>query len=714
MRSSLADALASWTKQTAHVSRLRAWSHLRPRRTTNNSHQVAAEQLEDRTLLAGESIAGVVWNDTDADGIQDAGEAGLTGQTLYLDLNKNGVFDEGAPVTTTIEPGDFANGTELTQAVPGVTLGSITSSGTPWDSVKALNGRFAHRLPFGTEATFWGSSFPTMVVAFDQPADFFSVNVTGFGATAASRAWLRAYNEAGTLIAEFISDPLATTTPTTLTISAAGIDHVLVSASSGVVLIEELSFRTPIAEPTATTDANGAYVFSNLLNGNYVVRPVVPNGWEQTSAGNEENVYYATGYDGNRGNAHALLKIHAETGQVTWIGNPLPTNLSGIVRTNDGRLYATSWQTDRLYEIDPSTGVVTNRGPIGYDVVAGLAYDPRTDTLYTLGAIPQSGINQLLILNRAVGRGIALGPGITGLVGTAGLAIDTANERVIAFDNNDGEFYEYRLADGVARRLSLGPNVRTWGFSQGPHGFVLQAHGTGDGFLRGVNPDTAQILNYNLAMSQVVRLESLDWNYDPNRYVIPFVRTLIDNVNFGLAEIVPPSVIAVKYGYGTDKWVDSGALDRIAPWQITKIAFTFNRDVAVKFEDLIVTGVNVASYRFSAFAYDVATRTAVWTLATVISNDRITVTLDGDDAISDGFEGVRSPVGYLTGGDSIHSLDVLYGDVNGDGTVNLIDALLQRGRNGTSDLWGDIDGNGTVNLVDALLLRGRNGTKLPQ
>ena len=69
--------------------------------------------------------------------------------------------------------------------------------------------------------------------------------------------------------------------------------------------------------------------------------------------------------------------------------------------------------------------------------------------------------------------------------------------------------------------------------------------------------------------------------------------------------------------------------------------------------------------------------------------------------------------GYLTGGDSMHSLDVLFGDVDGDGKVNLIDELLQRGRNGTDDVWADIDGSGTVNLIDALLLRGRNGTTLP-
>jgi hypothetical protein len=675
---------------------------------------IAAELLEERTLLAIDSIAGVVWNDADGNGVRDAGEPGLAGQTVYIDLNRNGIFDSGAPVTTSIEPGDFANGTELTRAVPGVTLGAITSNGAAFDSVKASSGRFAHRLSYGAEATLWGSSFPTLVVEFDQPADYFSVDVTGYGVTVGSRAWLRAYNSVGTLIADYTSDLLSTTSSTTLTISATGIDHVLVSTSLGYMLIDGLSFRTPIAEPTETTDASGAYLFNNLIAGNYTVRAVVPNGWQQTSLGNEESVYYATGYDSNRSNALALLKIHTETGQVTWLGNPWSTNLNGLVRTNDGRLYATSWQTDHLFEINAATGQLTDRGAIGYDVVAGLAYDPRTDTLYTLGAIPNSGINQLLIVNRAVGRGIALGPGIAGLTGTSGLAIDTANNRVIAFDNSDGEFYEYKLADGTARLLSSNNNIHGWGLSQGPHGFVMQAFVTGDQFLRAVDVNAARLFNYFLTMSQTMRLESLDWNYDSQRYVIPYFRSLVSDVSFGLVNTTPPVVTDVKFGYGNDKWVTPSDLaGRTAPWQITKIGITFDRDVSVDVADLAVTGVNTASYAFSAFAYDAATRTAVWTLATAISNERIAMTLDGDDASGDGNDGVHTPAGFYAGSDSTYALDVLFGDVSGDGTVNLTDALLQRGRNGTSDIWADTNGDGTVNLVDALLLRGRNGTKLP-
>jgi hypothetical protein len=908
MRPSHGDALTSWREWTRRAvdhrigSSKRARKHRAWLRTTPS-----AERLEDRALLTAGAITGVVWNDLNSSGVRDAGENGLAGTQVFLDLNRNGRYDSGAPVTTTLDAADYANGTQLTREVPGLTLGAITSNGAPWDSVKASGGHLAHRIAYGTEATFWGGSFPTLVASFDQPADFFSVDMTAYTVTSGTRAWVRAYNTTGATLAEYTSDVLSST-PTRITISGTGIDHVLVSAVNGYALISGLSFNTPIAEPTATTDANGAYSF-DLITGNYIVRPVVPNGWIQTSVGNEEYVYYATGYDGNRNNALALLKIHAGTGQVTWIGNPLPFALNGLVRTNDGRLFATSWQSDHLYEIDLTINQVIDRGAIGYDIVAGLAYDPRTDILYTLGKpTANDTVNQLLIINRASAFGTAVGPGIAGLTGTSGLAMDTANNRIVAFDDADGEFYEYQL-DGTARLLSLGPNVRTWGFSQGPNGFVMQLHGTGDGFLRGIFPDNGTPdFNYNLALSEPVRIESLDWNYDPYGTVITYFRTPITNVNFGIvvpnwapvantggpytihegdaldldgsassdlnndpltyewdlnndgtveatgatpsltwAQLVAagisdngsvtiglrvsdgpnssfttttltvlntapsvtvtldsstitenstasvqvtftdpspldtfsaliawgdgstttvmagagatsvnashlyddvsagaplqysitatvtddgggqgsdqkmlnitrsvPDVLEVRYGYGTDHWVTAADLaGRAAPWRITAIAITFSRDVAVGINDLAVTGIRSGSYAFSAFTYDVATHTAVWTLSVAVDQDRLTLSLDGDDASGDMNDGVRSSAGYLASGDRSFGLDVLFGDVNGDGRVNLLDTLLLRSRSGTSDMWADLDGSGAVNLLDTLLLRSRSGMTLP-
>ncbi len=186
-------------------------------------------------------------------------------------------------------------------------------------------------------------------------------------------------------------------------------------------------------------------------------------------------------------------------------------------------------------------------------------------------------------------------------------------------------------------------------------------------------------------------------------------------VTIQLTDVPAPRVTQVRFGYGElpGRWVTPEQLaGRTAPWQIRRIEITFDADVEVNGDDLLITGVIGRDYFYSAFDYDPVTHKATWTLSSSISRDRLTLNLDGDNATSDVNRGVNTAGEHLESGDVSMSLDVLYGDVDGSGTVNLIDALFQRGRNGTDDIWADIDGSGTVNLIDALLLRGRNGTTL--
>ena len=53
-------------------------------------------------------IHGVKFNDLDADGVKDAGEPGLSGWTIYLDLNGNRKRDSGEPSTTTAGDGSYS------------------------------------------------------------------------------------------------------------------------------------------------------------------------------------------------------------------------------------------------------------------------------------------------------------------------------------------------------------------------------------------------------------------------------------------------------------------------------------------------------------------------------------------------------------------------------------------------------------------------------
>jgi hypothetical protein len=59
--------------------------------------RLAVEQLESRTLLSA-AILGNVWNDLNGDGVRQAGEPGLAGQTVFLDLNHDGKL--GSTVST--------------------------------------------------------------------------------------------------------------------------------------------------------------------------------------------------------------------------------------------------------------------------------------------------------------------------------------------------------------------------------------------------------------------------------------------------------------------------------------------------------------------------------------------------------------------------------------------------------------------------------------
>lgn len=179
-----------------------------------------------------------------------------------------------------------------------------------------------------------------------------------------------------------------------------------------------------------------------------------------------------------------------------------------------------------------------------------------------------------------------------------------------------------------------------------------------------------------------------------------------------LTDVVAPQVAKVEYGYGTNRWIDASQLTRIAPWQVKTIRITFTQDVEVDLNDLVVTGT-LGTYAASTFSYDEATFAAVWTLATPIEADRITVSLDGDGSSGDTNDGVHTDGEYLSGGDLDRALDVLFGDMNGDGKVNILDSLLCRRQIGADDMWADVNGDGVVNILDSLLIRREIGARLP-
>ncbi|MFL6530552.1 MAG: dockerin type I repeat-containing protein, partial [Chthoniobacterales bacterium] len=63
-------------------------------------------------------------------------------------------------------------------------------------------------------------------------------------------------------------------------------------------------------------------------------------------------------------------------------------------------------------------------------------------------------------------------------------------------------------------------------------------------------------------------------------------------------------------------------------------------------------------------------------------------------------------------------MNVLLGDVNGDGVVNSADAVVTRNDSGlttdATNFRADSNVDGAINSADATLVRGRSGNALPQ
>ena len=95
------------------------------------------------------SISGSIFRDSNRNGVRDAGEAGISGWTVYLDANNNGRFDGGEVSTTSNAAGDWSIGTLKTgsYAVRVVAKGKKVTWTTP------PGGAFSHTLFSGTTIT---------------------------------------------------------------------------------------------------------------------------------------------------------------------------------------------------------------------------------------------------------------------------------------------------------------------------------------------------------------------------------------------------------------------------------------------------------------------------------------------------------------------------------------------------------------------------------
>lgn len=74
--------------------------------TTYNIEQINSFIGDSQTFTS--AIQGIKWNDLNGNGVQDAGESGLAGWTIYLDQNNNSKLDAGETSTLTDANGNYS------------------------------------------------------------------------------------------------------------------------------------------------------------------------------------------------------------------------------------------------------------------------------------------------------------------------------------------------------------------------------------------------------------------------------------------------------------------------------------------------------------------------------------------------------------------------------------------------------------------------------
>lgn len=371
--------------------------------------------------FAGGTVTGTVWNDLNGDGVQDAGDEGLAGWTVFLDLNNNQAVDSDEPVTSTDDAGaykftevpsgdyevtevlpagwDVSKGFDIHQTVSVTPLSTSTQDfanfsltngsvkGTLWNDLNGDGDRAADPstgLPTEPGLADWAvfadmnsngvldPDEPSAITGEDgsykfislaegtysimevMPSDSWSVSpgyanpvtvtvIAGETTNGIDFANFTVENGAitGTIWNDLNRDGVRTTD-----LSGAFTDPGL---SGWTVYLDRNRNKVMDAEdPTAITDANGIYVFSDLQIGEYEVIEIVPTGWETAPTfGDNQTVFVysgATSTAGDFANFNLSTRTPGTVSGILWndangngIQDTTPTPEAGL---SDWLVYA--------------------------------------------------------------------------------------------------------------------------------------------------------------------------------------------------------------------------------------------------------------------------------------------------------------------------------------------------------------------------------------
>jgi subtilisin-like proprotein convertase family protein len=229
-------------------------------------------------LVGVGSISGIVYQDNNGNAVNDAGDTPMSGVTVYLDANNNGVRDLAGShtfVSTNVPlsiPDNNSTGVTSTLHISGVGT-ALTDLNINF----TINHTFDRDLtatltsPDGVSLTLFarigGSNDNFTNTTLDDSA------TTTIGAAGTSAPFNGTFKPSGGQLSVFNGHLLDGTWSLKIVDSASSDTGSLVSWSL---------IATTAAETAVLTDSQGRYTFTNLSFGSYTVRQIVPTGYIQT------------------------------------------------------------------------------------------------------------------------------------------------------------------------------------------------------------------------------------------------------------------------------------------------------------------------------------------------------------------------------------------------------------------------------------------------
>jgi hypothetical protein len=697
----------------------------------------------DAGLAPPAGVSGFVFNDADGDGAVDAGEAAMPGWVVFVDDNGDGVRGDAERSATTDRDGRYVLGNLAPGAyrlrVEGQDLWAATAPAGGVHELTLTAGQVAAGRNFGERTLTPGTAASPAGAAVvvhngtgtpNHPAVALAGNA---GSVVVWRDLAGTSSSPQQILARLYDPSGAPRGPEFVVASeAAGMVNfpgVAADADGDFVVTWEL--RAP-----AGTDYDAyarRYAADGTPRGDAFRVHASPQGFQEAPAvAMADDGRFVVTWVGGDGDEHGIFARRFDAA-----GNPAGAEFRvtesaaddqkrAAVAADANGNFVVAWYAllpdgdggvlARQFDSagNPRGGDLRVDSPgQGYDATAVVDTDPAGNIAVAwIGTDRQLGTSYMAAyLRRYNARGVPQGQGVrldsVYFPAWPAVTLDGHGDVVAGWSQGGGAagsvgvFAQRVNAAGVPQGTPIRPDGGTQ-FSPGGYSPALAAGPDGGFVVVWLNNRSVLLRRYTVAEPAprvaAVYVSRADWSDDFRRY--------LRAQGLGHAD----------YGFA----LQTRSLQHAPlPWVgLDRVSVTFDRNASVEQADLAVRGAGVASYPFTDFRYDPATKTATWTLGRPFSNDRVVLDLDGDAG------GVRSgaraldgewrdaagdfPSGDGTAGDDFRfRFAVLAGDVNRSGTV-LADDFSDVKRRffrstanpGTADTaysaFHDVDGSGSI------------------